>query len=422
MSWKTLHKVNTVNLQRAKINHANRFATENIHRDFILLFFAQFTFTIANLSHSYPSNLFFKIWIPGNRDRPFLLESSPSPHWFSDPLWVGLFRNSWKKMHDRPGLSSSACLSLSFPLSLLFGLFCWWGSFKGLATHFSIPARLHSLPISARVLTVADPQLLSFWPWISRWLWDFSRNVPDKRFQFHDFSFWSAQSYLLFFFITSQMARREASHRRLLPLRAIFLSAGKPFPVHHEFLFLFYVGGLTTFFPLYAINRGFPIRGSSLRRLPSRLYRVVFWAERCWIVIIAKKLILPCLFILIFSMVILAFSKILFMFILAAFIWGVGHAFLYPSLVVYMLDRVGSSRGPAMATLTALSDLGVCMGSIIMGIIIPLTGYPIMFLCLAFIGVLNLFYFYFIVGKKWFLNHSRPMQTFKKNPSGQECF
>jgi predicted MFS family arabinose efflux permease len=88
------------------------------------------------------------------------------------------------------------------------------------------------------------------------------------------------------------------------------------------------------------------------------------------------------------------------MFILAAFIWGVGHAFLYPSLVVYMLDRVGSSRGPAMATLTALSDLGVCMGSIIMGIIIPLTGYPIMFLCLAFIGVLNLFYFYFIVGKK----------------------
>jgi threonine/homoserine/homoserine lactone efflux protein len=48
----------------------------------------------------------------------------------------------------------------------------------------------------------------------------------------------------------------------------------------------------------------------------------------------------------------------------------------------------------------ALSDFGAGMGSVIMGIILQLTNYPIMFLCLAFTGVINLLYFYFAVRKK----------------------
>jgi predicted MFS family arabinose efflux permease len=99
-------------------------------------------------------------------------------------------------------------------------------------------------------------------------------------------------------------------------------------------------------------------------------------------------------------MVILAFSKTLPMFILVAAIWGIGHAFLYPSLVVYTLNRVGSSPGPVMGTLTAFTDLGISLGPAIMGIIIHTASYPIMFLCLALTAVLNLNYFYFFVRKK----------------------
>jgi len=113
-----------------------------------------------------------------------------------------------------------------------------------------------------------------------------------------------------------------------------------------------------------------------------------------------ERIILPCLFTYIISMVILAFSKTLPMFILVAVIWGIGHAFLMPSLVVYALERVGSSPGPAMGTFTAISDLGVSLGPVIMGIIIHGAGYPIMFLCLALTGVINLSYFYFFVRKK----------------------
>jgi MFS family permease len=113
-----------------------------------------------------------------------------------------------------------------------------------------------------------------------------------------------------------------------------------------------------------------------------------------------EKVILPCLFNLIISPAILAFSTTLTMFILVAIIWGMGTAFLYPALVAYVIDRAGSSRGPAMGTFTALTDLGAGMGSVIMGIILELTNYPIMFLCLALTGVINLFYFYFTVRRK----------------------
>jgi predicted MFS family arabinose efflux permease len=110
--------------------------------------------------------------------------------------------------------------------------------------------------------------------------------------------------------------------------------------------------------------------------------------------------ILPCVTTYIISMVLLAFSKTMPMFILVAVIWGIGHAFLVPSLIVYTLDRMGSSTGPAMGTFTAFADLGISLGPVLMGIVVLSTGYPIMFLCLALTGVINLSYFFFFVRKK----------------------
>ena len=113
-----------------------------------------------------------------------------------------------------------------------------------------------------------------------------------------------------------------------------------------------------------------------------------------------ERVILPCLIACVISMAILAFSKSLPMFILVAVIWGIGHAFLFPSLLVYAIDKMGSSRGPGMGTFTGFSDLGMSLGPVIMGIIIYLTSYPTMFLCLALAGIINLNYFYFFVRQK----------------------
>jgi MFS family permease len=112
-----------------------------------------------------------------------------------------------------------------------------------------------------------------------------------------------------------------------------------------------------------------------------------------------EKVILPCLMSYIVSMVILAFSETLPMFILVAVIYAMGPAFLTPTLLAYALDR-GGAPGPAMGTFHAITDLGISLGPVMMGIVIDSTSYPIMFLCLAFMGIANLNYFYFFVRKK----------------------
>jgi len=165
-------------------------------------------------------------------------------------------------------------------------------------------------------------------------------------------------------------------------------------------LSFFIWGALATFFPLHAINHGVANPGFFFTTLAITLILGRALGGRILDLYSRERIILPCLTTYIVSMVILAFSETLPMFILVAVIWGMGHAFLMPSLVAYALDRVGSSPGPVMGTFTALTDVGISLGPIIMGIIVHTASYPIMFLCLALTGVINLNYFYFFVRKK----------------------
>jgi hypothetical protein len=70
----------------------------------------------------------------------------------------------------------------------------------------------------------------------------------------------------------------------------------------------------------------------------------------------------------------------------------------------YGCDHVSVSSGVASAIedldCNDFTDLGLTLGPMIMGIILHSTSYTIMFLCLAFTGVINLNYFYFFVRKK----------------------
>jgi MFS family permease len=159
-------------------------------------------------------------------------------------------------------------------------------------------------------------------------------------------------------------------------------------------------GALTAFFPLYAINHGVVNPGVFFSTIAIILILGRALGGKILDLYSREKVILPCLFAYIISMVILTFSETLPMFILVAAIWGLGNAFLVPALMAYTLDRAGSSVGPAMGTFTAISDLGLTLGPVIMGIIIQSTSYPIMFFCLVIMGIINLNYFYFFVRKK----------------------
>jgi MFS family permease len=159
-------------------------------------------------------------------------------------------------------------------------------------------------------------------------------------------------------------------------------------------------GALTAFFPLYAVSQGVANPGIFFGVLA--IIHVVGRAFGGKILDLysREKVIQPCLIAYILAMVILVFSKTLPMFILVAVVWGIGNAFLYPSLVAFALDRAGAYPGPAMGTFSAIADFGSGMGSVIMGIILRWTTYPVMFLALALVGVINLLYFNFVVRKR----------------------
>ncbi|MFB3887814.1 MAG: MFS transporter [Thermodesulfobacteriota bacterium] len=159
-------------------------------------------------------------------------------------------------------------------------------------------------------------------------------------------------------------------------------------------------GAVTAFFPLYALGHGVANPGVFFAALALMLILGRAFGGRILDLYSREKIMFPCLFAYSIAMLILAFSTTLPMFLLVATIWGIGNAFLYPTLMVYAMDRVKASQGPAMGTFTAMADLGTGLGSVIMGVVLQLTSYTTMFLCLAFTGVFNILYFHFFVRKK----------------------
>jgi MFS family permease len=126
-------------------------------------------------------------------------------------------------------------------------------------------------------------------------------------------------------------------------------------------------GALVTFFPLYAINHGVTNPGLFFTAYAIVMISFRILGGRILDVYSREKVILPCLIAFFISMTVLAFSKTLPIFILVAVISAIGQAFLYPSLVAHTLDIANSSRGPVMGLLTAMGDLGIGLGPIIMG-------------------------------------------------------
>jgi len=159
-------------------------------------------------------------------------------------------------------------------------------------------------------------------------------------------------------------------------------------------------GSLGAFFPLYALGHGVSNPGIFFAFLAITLILGRSLGGRILDMYAREKVIIPCLIVVIISIVILTFSTTLPMFILVAIIFGTGWAFLYPSLVVYAVENSASARGPAMGTFTALADLGAGIGPMIMGMILEWTNYPMMFFFLTLIGAVNFLYFRYTISKK----------------------
>jgi MFS family permease len=201
-------------------------------------------------------------------------------------------------------------------------------------------------------------------------------------------------------FTTIKLAKTQSPSSESESIRKQPLLSRGTFPAATmAFMLNFVWGAVGAFFPLYALAHGVTNPGIFFAIFAITLIlgralggRILDTHER-------KKVIVPCLITTLISMSMLAFSTTLFLFMVVAVILGAGWALLYPSLLIYAIEKSGSARGPAMGTFTALSDLGTGLGPMIMGLILQWTNYSIMFLCLALTGFINLLLFYAILNK-----------------------
>jgi MFS family permease len=202
-------------------------------------------------------------------------------------------------------------------------------------------------------------------------------------------------------FITIKLGERNGiSFENKLPKIQTILGREALPPSIVAFMLNIIWGALAAFFPLHALRHGVSNPGIFFFFLAFTLILGRTLGGKILDIYDRKKLLIPCLTAIIISLAILTFSTTLPMFILVAVILGTGWALLYPSLLIYAIESAGSVRGPAMGTFTGLADLGAGIGPMIMGVVLQWTSYPIMFLCLTLIGVINFLYFYYAIGKK----------------------
>lgn len=225
--------------------------------------------------------------------------------------------------------------------------------------------------------------------------------VLINRFNFAALFLVSTGLSLCCLFITTKLGKRKIEPLPNLSIQDQPFLSREALPASIMILMASIVwGAVITFFPIYALSHGITNPGLFFGVMSIMLILVRSLSGKILDIYSRETVILPCLILYIISMVILAFSTTLEMFILVAMIFGIGNAFLYPILMVHALDHAGTSRGQAMGTFTAAVDLGIFVGSVMMGIVLQLTNFMVMFLCLALTSVINLLYFHISIRKK----------------------
>jgi MFS family permease len=177
-------------------------------------------------------------------------------------------------------------------------------------------------------------------------------------------------------------------------------------PAMVSFLFFSSWAGVAAFFPLYSVECGVTNPGYFFSASAVMIIVVRVLGARAFDIYSREKIIPTFIFVSMVALVILAFSRTLPMFILVGLLMGAALAFLIPVTMAYALEYAGSSDGRAVGTYQTSMDLGLALGPVTMGIIVPLTGYRVMFLCLALTCLINLGYFQFYLRKKCGVAHT----------------
>jgi MFS family permease len=207
----------------------------------------------------------------------------------------------------------------------------------------------------------------------------------------------SAGSFIFSGFVKAPPRARQESERRT---RAFAVNVKAIPPAVGSFLQNFIWGSLLAFVPLYAVKRGVANPAPFFTAMAAMTVAGRLFGSRILDLYDRELLVMAFMCTTAATCIGLAFTRSLSVFILFGGLWGVGAAFLFPLLMAMSIDRAGTSGGTAVGTFRALGDTGLTLGPVLMGLLIPVSGYPVMFLSLSFVAVVNLGYFHLVVRKK----------------------
>ena len=155
---------------------------------------------------------------------------------------------------------------------------------------------------------------------------------------------------------------------------------------------LFGWGAISTFFPLYAVQKGVANPGLFFGALAVSMVVCRLFGSNIITQYHPRNLIVTLLAGTVIGVVLLSCSGTLTMFIVVGLILGATNAFTMPTLMDLALRRAGSSSNVAVATFMGFADLGNALGPVIMGVFANSFGYSLMFLGVALTSLLNLCY------------------------------
>lgn len=114
-----------------------------------------------------------------------------------------------------------------------------------------------------------------------------------------------------------------------------------------------------------------------------------------------KFVLIPGMIIITLGLWVLAMAGSLWIFLAAALLYGLGFGLVHPTMMAFLVDRVGEKgRGAAMGTFTAAFDLGIGTGSIVLGVVLQFFGFSIMYLLGGLIVLIGAVWFIFVDDKK----------------------
>jgi MFS family permease len=203
------------------------------------------------------------------------------------------------------------------------------------------------------------------------------------------------------FFINYEKSQNKTVNKSAKPAKAVILEKTAIPPALVLLCITLTYGGIVSFIPLYAGARGVQNIG-----LFFTVYALVLLISRPIIGKLAdryggRKFVAPGILLIAAALGVLIKADSLPLFLLSGIIYGIGFATVQPILNAIVVSLAPPERrGAANATFTTAMDLGIGIGSIILGFIVQQSGYESMYGISAIFALLGIIVFYLILYRK----------------------